>query len=118
MTDFIFSKDERDIFNEVLDEQERTRIQYFVEDEALLEAVKKALLLPMYDWGTLKKSKKPRTDTNYVNSYLQLDDVKLGAQIRATANGMFFIEKGFALLKTLKKQEENKVEDNNESPTI
>ena len=117
-TEFMFSKDERDIMAEVLDEQERTHLQYFIDNEELCEAVKKILLIPMYNWGTLKKGKKIRTDVNYVNSYLQLDDAKLGAQIRAAANGMFFIEKGFALMQTLKKQKEEEKVATDKNPAI
>ena len=113
MEDFIFSEAEKDILNSVLDEQERTYAQHFVDDERLFEAVKKILLLPMYNWGVVKKGKKPNTDVNFVNGYLNLTDQNLGAQVRAVCNGMFFIEKGFALLKTLKKPKEIKVGDEN-----
>ena len=116
MSDFIFSKDEREILEEILDEQECTYVQHFVDDERFFNAVKKVLLIPLYNWGTLKKGQKPRTDTNYVNGYLALKDDLLGQQIRATANAMFYIEKGFELLKTLKKLKV-KAEDNN-NPAI
>ena len=116
MSDFIFSKDEREILEEILDEQERTYIQHFVEDERYFNAIRKVLLIPLYNWGTLKKGKNPRTDVNYVNGYLGLDDVKLGQQIRATGNAMFYIEKGFELLKTLKKQEVKA--EQNDNPAI
>lgn len=117
MSDFVFSKDEREVLESVLDEQERTYIQQFVDDEGLFEAIKKVLLIPLYNWGTLKKGQKPRTDVNYVNGYLVFNDVNLGQQIRATANAMFYIEKGFELLQTLKKQQKEKV-GKNENPAI
>ena len=111
MSDFVFSKEEREILESVLDEQERTYVQHFVDDEKMFNAVRKVLLIPLYNWGTLKKGQKPRTDVNFVTGYLNLKDPELGAQIRATANVMFFIEKGLALLETLKKPTEKKVEE-------
>lgn len=113
MEEFIFNKGEREVLNEVLDEQERTYIQHFVDDPRLFEAVRKTLLIPLYNWGTLKKGKKPRTDVNFVLSYINLKEEDLGKQMKAISHAMFFIEKGFQLLSTLKKQEViNKVEEN------
>ena len=116
MNDIIFSKEEREILDEILDKQERTRIQYFVEDEELFEAVRKVLLIPMYNYGTLKKGKKSKPYLNWAMNYLGNNNENLGASVRACASGIDFMERGLALLTTLKKQKEIKVE--NENPAI
>lgn len=115
--EFVFSEGEREVLDQILDEQERTYIQHFVDNDRLLDAVMKVLLIPLHGYGALKKGVKPRTDVNWVWNYSGNKNEIMAEQVRATLDGMYQLERGFAFLKTLKKLEntENKVENENQA---
>lgn len=96
---------------DILDEQEETYIQQFVENERMREAVKKVLLAPLYGHGVMKKGKRAMSYSNWVfNGSLKNTNENLGALVRARAEGIAMVEEGFELLSRYKKQE-NKVEN-------
>lgn len=108
----LISKEQREVLDSILDEQERTYIQMFVDNEKMMEAVKKVCLLPIY-YGGLEKGKKPRPEVNWVSNYIGNTDEKLGGAIRAGIFGISFLEQGFALLASLKIRKVGEVEEGN-----
>ena len=103
----MISQSQQEILDEILTNAERQYIQHFVDQEELVEAVKKVLLLPIY-YGSLKKGKKPRPEVNWAMNYMGNNNENLGAQIRACNAGIDFVVSGFEILSSLKKLEVKK----------
>ena len=92
----------REVINEILDEQEQTYVQQFFENEKLREAVKKVLLAPMYYQGVMKKGARAKTGINWAIQYLGNTNENLGATVRACHSGLMFVEEGFKMLSMIK----------------
>lgn len=100
---------EQEIINEILDEQEQTYCRQFFENERMREAVKKILLAPVYYQGIMKKGKKAKTGLNWAIQYLSNTNENLGATVRACAEALRFVEDGFRILSTIKKEQPSPV---------
>ncbi len=102
----LITKEERELLNEILDDQEVLAIQHFCENERMLEAVKKVLLVPMYSQGVMRKGKKARPRTNWALNGNANTNENLGAMIRGYSDGIHLVEKGFKVLSLFKKKED------------
>jgi len=102
----MITKETREAVNEILDDSEKLAVQMFYDNEKQREAVRKVLLMPMYYQGVLKKGKKANMLNNWACSGLQNNNENLGAVVRAVNMGINFIDDGFDLLSTFKKEEE------------
>lgn len=93
--------------NEYLSDIERRKILSFINDETMLEAVRKVLLFGIYFNGTLKEGEAANPAQNFAlqlgfQSDVQgvvLSDEQLGADVRAQVKGIRLLESGFAELK-------------------
>jgi hypothetical protein len=102
--DELITREEREVLNEITDEQEQTYITQFYENEPMREAVKKILLIPLYAQGVLKRGKKARPGVNWAFSGLSANNENLGAMVRAGYMGINFLNRGFKILSTFKKE--------------
>lgn len=98
------------LLNEIFDDLEKSKVQAFLEDPVMSEAVKKALLCGIYYNGTLKKGKKANPLNNFtlglVSNKPDLSNEQIGSQLRAMWEGINALELGFsnlALFKETKK---------------
>lgn len=100
------------ITKEYLSDVEISKIESFVEDEVLIEAVRKVLLASIYSNGTLRKDLKANP---LVNSALALVSVAssgrgvvtnndLGEDLRGLFHGIQLLESGLRELSTFKKE--------------
>ena len=112
--DTLLTPTEREIFNEILTDEEKNFLQYIAENEIGMEAVRKALLIPGYTQGTLKKGVKSRPGANWVMNFAQNNNANLADMVRASVYAIDFLERGLTLISSLKKQPETKVEKTEE----
>lgn len=108
---------------EILNEIEQSKIQGFVEDTILFEAVKKYLLYYLYQEGVITKGQPHKGNVNWAlalafnaNAPAQLGGIprtneELGADIRAKAQAVQVIESGFKELADMKKVEKEVEEE-------
>lgn len=99
---------------EILDDLEKSKITSFCEDRIMFEAVKKYLLVYMYQDGVAKPSEPHRGNVNWAlslafnaNAPAQMGGVprtneELGADLRAKAQAVQVIESGFSELLNIK----------------
>jgi len=99
-----------------LSEAEKSAIKTFCENKAMFNAVKKVLLAGIYINGTLKPDVEPDTMRNWA---LQMPlgaehftDEQLGSNLRASAEGLNFVEAGFSMLEKIKVEEPKKEKKN------
>lgn len=86
---------------EYLSDVEQQKIKSFMTDATMVEAVKKVILAGIYHNGTLKPGEKANALKNFALSLAfdpKIDNEALGADLRATAQGISFVEKGFGEL--------------------
>lgn len=96
-----------------LSDLEKEKVDIFVKDEVMFEAVKKVLLAAVYSNGTLRKDKQanPTQNAALMLAFLAtsgqgtITDAELGADLRALAHGVRTVEGGFVELKRIKKEE-------------
>ena len=109
---------------EILNEYERKEVTKFLNNKAVVSAVKKILLEPIY-MGTLEEGVDPEPRKNFVCSLLydegmamdyNLSDERIGQKVRASVEAIRLLEVGFARLESLKEVEKPKEkEDKNEA---
>lgn len=95
---------------EILSTHEKKRLQTFLEDAVMKEAVKKVLLATIYSYGVLT----PDVESDYTrNFFLSLlvdsqgremagNNEELGQRFRAAVEGIKMLDTGFAQLERLK----------------
>ena len=113
-----------------LNEAEKAALRGFVENELQFNAVKKVLLSPLYEQGTLKQgvavdqplynwavgvTLNQRTDIYGKPKDDPSDYEKIGQRIFAIVEGLNFIEGGFKELEKYKKIEEKETKNVNEA---
>lgn len=89
---------------EFLNDLELEKVKVFVEDPVMFEAVRKVLLSGIYQNGTLKPGQKANPSKNFALSLAfdpKVDNEALGADLRASASGIHFVELGFRELEKL-----------------
>lgn len=91
-----------------LNDLEKSKLEQFAEDADMKEAVRKVILSTIYQRGVLKKGEKADAMKNFLlvfaSQNLDADNAVLGAQLRARYEGINFVELGFGLLDTFKRQ--------------
>lgn len=113
MSDVIIERAGRDYIEKILSPVELSKLDAFVRDKTLLEAVKKVVLVSAYNNGTLKPDEFSDPSRNFMLAITNRRDVsneQMGQQARAVAEAIALVEIGFAYLESFKK-EETKVED-------
>jgi len=93
----------------LLTELEKNKLALFSEDKVMFDAVKKVLLAGIYSNGTIKKGEELDTNVNFALSLLltpngqevHQDNELLGARLRASVEGLRFLEVGFKTLESL-----------------
>lgn len=84
--------------NDYLNDIEKQKVTAFVSDEIMMNAIKKVFLYGIYQNGTLKPGEKPEPLKNFALSLAfdpKYTNEELGADLRASAHGISFVEKGF-----------------------
>lgn len=96
-----------------LSENEVTEIEKFNSNEVMREAVKKVLLESVYRHGVLVKGEKANTLLNFTLTLAskrgQFSDAELGADLRASWNGINLVESGFSGLEKIKNIKEEPI---------
>jgi hypothetical protein len=97
---------------EYLTDMEIKKINSFIKDEKMFDAVKKVLLASLYQDGTIKKGEKLKVRNEAFNriseAYRAGQDISnenLGQSLRGLFEGVNALEQGFAYLKLLKKED-------------
>lgn len=95
-----------------LTDLEIKKINSFVKDEKMFDAVKKVLLASVYYNGSLRKGEKLESKNQAFNliatAYAQGQEVSnevLGQEVRGLFEGVNALENGFSQLKTIKLKE-------------
>ncbi len=113
----------QDLSDQILNELEQNKVFAFCEDKVMFEAVKKYLLVYLYQHGTASPGQPHQGNVNWALSLafnaiapsqlggVPRSDAELGADLRAVAKGIQVIESGFKELQDFKpKQPEEKTE--------
>lgn len=99
-----------DAFDKFLSEEEKTLIASFYSNEKQREAVKKILLFGVYYNGILKKDEEANPLMNWALSLAMgkgdVSNEALGADLRASAEGIRAIENAYLQLKSFVKEKE------------
>ncbi len=98
-----------------LNDLEKTLVEAFYNNETQREAVRKVILHGVHTQGVLKSGFKHDPKHNWALSYATKDELsneQIGADLRATAQGIIFVERGFSDLGKIKKIEEPKIKKN------
>lgn len=114
MSDVMLDREGVEYVKGLLSESEQAEVDAFVRNDKLFEAVRKVLLVPVYNNGTLKPDERANPSRNFMLSITnrrELSNEQLGEQARAIGEAVTLIEIGFSYLKILK-VEDKKVEDN------
>lgn len=88
----------------ILSDQEKDKLQAFLEDKTMSEAVRKVLLAGIYYNGTLEAGKVPEPNVNFILSWpfmidlqnADVSDASIGQDVRASVRGIRLVEMGFA----------------------
>ena len=97
-----------------LSEKEVAEVQRFLNNEVMVEAVRKVLLSPLYRDGLLQKGKKADPLRNFMLGFFSNPQVKMmpsdekGKFVEAILQGVSLVETGFEVLQTLKEVEQPK----------
>ena len=97
----------KDVLEEYLTDVEQLEVTKFVENKLQYEAVKKVLLMPIYHNGTLRKGEKADPSRNFALGLVSheaasaLSNETLGADLRATFEGIRAVETAFKKLTTI-----------------
>ncbi len=107
----------------ILDEIELDKIQHFISDEIMFQAVKKYLLSYLYRDGVVNPGVAHDGTSNFALAMawgainpmggMPRSDEELGQNARALASGIHAIESGFHELSGMKREEKAKEENNN-----
>ena len=93
----------------VLSNEEKTQIKRFIENETMMNAVKKVLLFPIYYNGALEAGKDPDPTRNSLLTLMgtsrNLPNEHLGGVLRAQMEGITYLENGFKTLEDYSKDE-------------
>lgn len=106
---------------EILNEREKKQIQKFAANSLMMQAVKKVFLYGMYQSGTLKPGEEPDTHINFALSLVMdskgnryhLSNKEVGEKLKACAEGIVFLEDGFAQLKAFNEPPKQEVIEGN-----
>jgi hypothetical protein len=98
------------MFDDILTDLEKTKIEQFCADPEMVEAVRKVMLTTIYNQGVLVKGKKADPLHNAalgivfrtVRAETVVDNEKLGEDLRGMAHGINFLESGFERLSKIK----------------
>lgn len=96
---------------EYLNDLEKEKIARFCEDEVLMEAVKKVLLAPIYEQGTLKAGEKADPAYNgalALATVRSISDEELGRDLRAFTQAMSQVENAWTKLTEIRPVAEKK----------
>ena len=108
-----------DILLDVLDEHEETYLQQFYENKKMREAVKKVLLMFLYNNGVPKKSKAHDPTVNYaftcVANDLKISDEDAGKHLKILWEAICLIETAFSNMARFQKGEESKGRGGNQA---
>ena len=89
----------KDYLDSILSDQEKDAIGAFVENDTLVEAVKKVLLVGIYGNGTLKKGEAADPLRNFALGFSfnrpDLTNEQIGADLRAASSGINSLETAF-----------------------
>lgn len=94
-----------------LNELERAAIISFNSNPVMVEAVKKVLLSTVYHQGVMKPGVQSASMTNWALHIVQEardgenSDAVIGQRLRASAEGLNFVEAGFMKLREIKAEE-------------
>lgn len=91
----------------ILNDLEKSKVTTFLEDETLVNAVKKILLLGLYQNGTVLPGEEYDATTNFAMHIAfkkEATNEQIGADLRACAEGIRLLESGFEQLKKFKTQ--------------
>lgn len=88
------------MFDQILSDQEKAKLEAFAKDRTLLEAVRKVLLFGIYNNGTLKPGEKVDPGQNFALSLAfandgTLSDEQIGQDVRAAVRGIRLVEGAF-----------------------
>ncbi len=87
--------------NEILSDLEKAKVQSFMADKEMVEAVKKVILSGIYYNGTLRPGQKSNPTKNFALGFNLDRTVKnedIGADVRAVIEGISLVELGFGEL--------------------
>ena len=106
-----------DPLRDILDEQEETQLQAFYDNEPMREAVKKVLLMFLYNNGVPKKGDKHDPTVNYafikVANDSSVEDEVVGRHLKVLWEAICLVETAFSNIATFKKIENLKVDEKN-----
>ncbi len=107
----------RDFLDEFLNDAEKSAVQQFYDNELMREAVRKVLLFGVYNNGVLKKGKPANPLLNFALGFVsnrpEFDNETIGAKLRASWEGINFLEIAFSNMAKYKKEEEKVVDNKN-----
>lgn len=95
---------------QLLTDREKDELNRFVNNDVLLEAVKKVVLSSVYFDGTIKLSGIPEPLTNFMLAKVaiaenqDISNEKIGADMKASLAGVQLLEKGFQKLQRFNKK--------------
>lgn len=107
-------------YDGILTELHKSKLDQFCRDEVMFEAVKRVLLFPIYNAGTLGTTEKTQARRNFVfNIYAAYsgtkDNEKLGESVARACEGINLLESAWDELERFKIL---KVESKKENPAI
>lgn len=107
---------------DILNDFERAKVEAFVKDEGMFEAVKKVMFATVYSEGVVSKDEKLNTKNatfaliaNAYSEGKQISNEELGAGLRAKFEGIHTVLNGFEQLKLIKSNKEEVVSPYNEA---
>lgn len=99
-----------------LNDQETAAVQLFYQSSVMREAVRKVLLAGAYENGTLQAGKEANATTNFALSLVAqgetISNEQLGADLRASWEGIRLVENAFNKMGEIKKVEPEKKKPN------
>src|SRR5437868_469867 len=98
-----------------LSELEKTLVEAFYNNETQREAVRKVMLHGLNEQGVLRAGLKHDPKHNWALMYATRDDLtneQLGADLRASAQGIMFVERAFADMSGVRVQQRAKERKN------
>ena len=106
----IISDFEKSFIKSILSETELDLINDFLSNPNAVEAVKKVLMIPMFQTGVLKKNESPNFLINFllpdINRIHDMTDEEIGQATRGKTVALTLLESGFSYLEALQYQGE------------
>ncbi len=104
---------------DILSEREVQEMEKFVNNDVMVQAIEKVILYGVYYNGTLLKGKEAKPMMNFALNMItnakmmnsSPTDEMLGRELRGASEGIMLLQSALRMLKTLKKEEEEKVID-------